>query len=75
MRFLCDFACPHDSSLQVTVPVELSADECRAVRAMRRDGDPHVEVKAKAFALRTAYRLAPPDYVHVAGGTRPVWES
>jgi hypothetical protein len=74
VRFLCDFASPHDRSLTVTIPVELSADECGAVVALRRDGDPYATLKAEAYALRTAYRLAPPDYLHVKDGVRPIWE-
>jgi hypothetical protein len=59
---------------EIVIAVELSADECRAVRAMRRDGDVHADVKAAGMALRHAYRKAPRDYVHIANGTQQVWE-
>jgi hypothetical protein len=72
MKFECDFADPDDRSQQVTVPVELTVDEVRAVRALRREGDPHVEVKTAAYALRHAYRVAPVGYLHIQGAVRPL---
>jgi hypothetical protein len=39
---------------------------------MVREGDPHAGTKAKAYALRTAYRLAPEGFQHIAGGTQEV---
>jgi hypothetical protein len=73
MRFECDFANPDDMRQRVTIPVELTADEVRAVRALRRDGDPHVEVKVLAYALRAAYAKAPSGYQHVQGGIRQLF--
>ena len=40
--------------MAITLP-----DECRAIRAMVRDGDVHAPTKAKAMALMAAYKLAP----------------
>jgi hypothetical protein len=74
VKFTCRFA-PEDERRrheELVIAVELSADECRAVYAMRREGDVHADVKAKGMALRHAYRLAPPDYAHIANGTRQV---
>jgi hypothetical protein len=76
MKFECRFA--HEDldrhHEEVVIAVELTADECRAVRAMVRDGDVHAPIKAAGMALRHAYRKAPPDYVHIANGTQQVWE-
>jgi hypothetical protein len=77
VRFTCRFA-PADEDRraeEIVISITLSADECRAVRALRRDGDPHADVKAQAYALRAAYREAPPDYVHIANGTDEVLEN
>jgi hypothetical protein len=77
MRFTCRFA-PEDEDRraeEIVIAVELSADECRVVYAMRREGDVHADVKAKGMALRHAYRKAPPDYVHIANGTQQVLEN
>jgi len=74
MRFECRFA-PEDEDRrheEVVIAVELSADECRAVHAMRRDGDVHADVKAAGMALRHAYRLAPSGYQHIRNGTTEV---
>jgi hypothetical protein len=74
MRFTCRFA-PEDENRraeEIVISVTLSADEVRAIRALRRDGDEHWEVKSRAFALRRAYRQAPPDYAHIAGGIRQI---
>jgi hypothetical protein len=70
MKFECDFADPDDRRQQVTIPVKLTADEIRAINGLRRDGDPHVEVKVKAYALRHAYAVAPRGYQHIQGGIR-----
>jgi hypothetical protein len=70
VKFECDFADPDNRRHQLTIPVELSTDEVKAIRALRRDGDPHVEVKIKAYALRHAYAIAPSGFLHIQGGIR-----
>ena len=77
MRFTCRFA-PEDEARraeEIVISVTLSADEIRAVNCLRRGGDEHWEVKSRAFALRRAYRQAPRDYAHIAGGTQRVLEN
>jgi hypothetical protein len=75
MRFTCRFGHEHRRDEEVVIAVELTADETKAINCLRRDGDPHVDVKAKGMALRHAYRKAPPDYVHIANGIQQVWEN
>jgi hypothetical protein len=70
VKFECDFSDPDDRSQQVTIPVELTADEVKAIRALRRDNDPHLWVKIQSYALRAAYRLAPEGFQHIQGGIR-----
>jgi hypothetical protein len=70
MKFECDFADPEDRSQQVTIPVQLTSDEIKVVNCLRRDGDPHVEVKIQAYALRHAYAMAPEGFQHIQGGIR-----
>jgi hypothetical protein len=70
MRFECDFVDPDDRRQQVTIPVELTPGECRAIRALRREGDEHLWVKIQSFALRHAYRQAPEGFQHIQGGVR-----
>jgi hypothetical protein len=72
MKFECDFSDPDDRSQQVTIPVELTPDEVRVIRALHREGDPHVEVKTKAYALKHAYAQAPDGFQHIQGGIRQV---
>jgi hypothetical protein len=77
MRFECRFA-PEDEDRrgeEIVISVTLSADEVRAVRAMIREGDPHASLKAAAMALRAAYKLRPPGYLHIANGTEQVLEN
>jgi hypothetical protein len=74
MRFECRFG-PEDENRraeEIVISVTLSADEIKAINGMRRGGDEHWEVKSRAYALRRAYRQAPPDYVHIANGTQRV---
>ena len=70
MRFECDFADPDDRSQQVTLKVELTAAEIKAINCLRRDGDPEVRVKIQAYALRHAYAIAPRGFQHIQGGIR-----
>jgi hypothetical protein len=70
MKFECRFAHPDRRDEEITIPVALTTGEIKTVRALRRDGDPHVEVKVKAYALRHAYAQAPDGYLHVPGGVR-----
>jgi hypothetical protein len=70
MRFECDFVSLDDRRQQVTIPVALTADEIKAINCLRRDGDPHVDVKTQAYALRRAYQMAPHGYRHISGGVR-----
>ena len=70
MKFECDFDDPDDRGHQVTIPVTLTAGEIKAINCLRRDGDPHVEVKVKAYALRHAYAIAPSGFQHIQGGIR-----
>jgi hypothetical protein len=64
MRFICAFAHPRRVE-EIEISVELSAAECRAVKQMVREGDVHAECKAAAFALKSAYQMAPRNYRHV----------
>jgi hypothetical protein len=70
VKFECDFSNPDDRSQNVTIDVELSAGEVKEIRALRREGDPHLWVKIQAYALRAAYRQAPEGFQHVQGGIR-----
>jgi hypothetical protein len=74
VRFTCRFVREDEDRRheEIVIAITLSEDECRAVRAMVRDGDVHAPTKAAAMALRHAYRKAPPDYVHIANGTTEV---
>jgi hypothetical protein len=72
VKFECDFGDPDDRSQDITIEVELTADEIKAINCLRRDGDPHVEVKIQAYALRRAYQLVPPNYRHIQNGVRQV---
>jgi hypothetical protein len=72
VKFLCAFTDPDDRSQNVTIPVELSANEVKAIRALRREGDPHLWVKMQAYALRHAYQMAPDGFQHTSGGVRQV---
>ena len=74
MKFACRFA-PEDEDRraeEIVIDVTLSPDECRAVRAMVRDGDVNAPIKAAGMALRHAYRLAPLGYQHIRNGTTEV---
>jgi hypothetical protein len=74
MKFECRFA--HEDldrrHEEIVIAVELTADECRAVRAMVRDGDVHAPIKAAGMALRHAYRLAPEGFQHIRNGTTEI---
>jgi hypothetical protein len=72
VRFECRFAHEDRCEEEITISVTLSQDECRAVRAMVRDGDVNAPTKAAGMALRHAYRLAPSGYQHIRNGTTEI---
>jgi hypothetical protein len=72
MKFTCLFAHEDRRHEELTIAVELTADEVKAIRALCREGDEHWEVKSRAYALRHAYRMAPQGFVHIGGGVRQV---
>jgi hypothetical protein len=72
MRFEIDFADPHDRRQRVTIPIELTPDECRVVRMLYREGAPSAEVTAQAMALKHGYLQAPDGFHHIKGGIRQV---
>jgi hypothetical protein len=48
MRFECRFAYPGRPHHEVVIRVTLPEDDIKAINCLRREGDPHVEVKSKA---------------------------
>jgi hypothetical protein len=76
MRFACRFAPEAEARRgeEIVISVELSPAECKAVKQMVRDGDPHASLKAAGMALKAAYKLRPPGYLHIANGTEQVLE-
>jgi hypothetical protein len=70
VRFSCRFADPDKRDDEITIDVTLTENECRAIRSMVREGDEHVETKAKAMALRHAYKIVPEGFQHIAGSVR-----
>lgn len=69
MKFNCAFINP-DTDEEHTIFVELTAEEIKSAdKARDRD---MVDLYQKVFALRAAYRIAPPGFVHIAHGTRAV---
>jgi hypothetical protein len=72
VKFECDFGDPDDRSQDITIEVELTADEIKAINGLRRDGDRHVEIKILAYALRRAYQIAPRGFQHIQNGVRQV---
>jgi hypothetical protein len=72
MRFECRFAHPDRPDQEMVIRVTLPEDDIKAINCLRRDGDPYVDVKSKAYALRHAYRMAPQGFVHIGGGVRQV---
>jgi hypothetical protein len=72
MRFTCAFAHPDRRAEEIEIAVELTADEIKAINCLRRDGDPHVEIKVLAYALRHAYQIAPSGFQHIKNGIRQV---
>jgi hypothetical protein len=72
VRFTCKFAHPDWRSEEIEIPVELSADDIKAIRVLRSEADPHLATKIQAFALRAAYRQAPEGFQHIQGGIRQI---
>jgi hypothetical protein len=70
VRYSARFADPDKRDDEITIDVTLTEAECRAIRAMVREGDEHVEVKAKAMALRHAYKIVPDGFQHIAGSVK-----
>jgi hypothetical protein len=73
VRFNCAFVHPDRRGEEIEIAVELDECEIKAINCLRRDGDPHVEIKVLAYALRRAYALAPEGFVHIANGVERVW--
>jgi hypothetical protein len=72
VRFECDFADPDDRSQHVTLKVQLTEDEIKAIRVLRSEDDPHLWTKIQAYALKHAYAQAPDGFRHISGGIRQV---
>jgi hypothetical protein len=70
MRFTCLFAHEERRAEEITIAVELTQDEIRAIRVLRSEADPHLWTKIQAYALSHAYRMAPEGFQHIRGGVR-----
>jgi hypothetical protein len=70
VRFECDFTDPDDRSQELTIEVELTADEVRVIRMLHREHAADVQLTTEAYALKHAYAQAPDGFQHISGGIR-----